>query len=188
MEGEVRQERERGPHRMCYQVCCRLGYWNTILLRNSRRQCGAQASGLASLHEGVGVFTHQLLSVCWLKAAGGEQRMLNSPALLAALRFSRANSGGRQSPQAELQEVRLGWQGRHRGRYWQHRLTHVTQTVSFHTGCWTDHSGWVPPQGLWSCSYFFFCFLFLLRAKFLTGVVYNHFSTPSDTVLCSTHL
>ena len=26
------------------------------------------------------------------------------------------------------------------------------------------------------------------QSKFLTGVVYNHFSTPSDTVLCSTHL
>ena len=39
------------------------GYWNTILLGNRRRQCGAQASGLASLREGVGVFTCQLLSV-----------------------------------------------------------------------------------------------------------------------------
>ena len=38
------------------------GYWNTILLGNLRRQCGAQASGLTSLREGVGVFTHQLLS------------------------------------------------------------------------------------------------------------------------------
>ena len=117
---------------MCYQVCSRLGYWNTILLGNRRRQCGAQASGLTSLSEGVRVFTHQLLFVCWLKAAGGEQRKtLNSPALLAALYFSRADSGGRQSPQAELQEVRLGWHGRHQGRHWQHRLTHVTQTVYF---------------------------------------------------------
>ena len=40
------------------------GYWNTILLGNRRRQCGVQASGLASLSEGLGVFTHQLLSVC----------------------------------------------------------------------------------------------------------------------------
>ena len=40
------------------------GYWNTILLGNRRRQCGVQASGLASLNEGLGVFTHQLLSVC----------------------------------------------------------------------------------------------------------------------------
>ena len=38
------------------------GYWNTILLGNRRRQCGAQASGLTSLSEGVRVFTHQLLS------------------------------------------------------------------------------------------------------------------------------
>ena len=128
----MRQERGRRPHRLCYQVCSRLGYWNTILLGNRRRQCGAQASGLASLSEGLGVFTHQLLSVCWLKAAGGEQRKtLNSPGLLAALCFSRAGSGGRQSPQAELQEVRLGWHGRHQGRYWQHRLTQVTQTVYF---------------------------------------------------------
>ena len=139
---------------MCYQVCSRLGYWNTVLLGNCRRQCGAQASGLASLREGVGVFTCQLLSVWWLKAARGEQRKtLNSPALLAALCFSRADSGGRQSPQAELQEVRLGWHGRHQGRYWQHRLTQVTQTVYFRLAIeqftvWTSASSEVIVQQL----------------------------------------
>ena len=188
MEGEVRQERETRPHRMCYQVCSRLGYWNTILLGNCRRQCGAQASGLAPLSEGVRVFTHQLLSVCWLKAAGGEQRKtLNSPALLAALCFSRADSGGRQSPQAELQEVRLGWHGRHQGRHWQHRLTHVTQTVYFRLAIEQFTVDECLLKG-YSPAVTFFYVLFLLTAKFLTGVVYNHFSTRSDTVLCSTHL
>ena len=95
----------------------RMHYWNIVLLGNFRRQCGAHASRLTSLHEGGGVLIYQLLSVCWLKAArGGEQgKTFSSPALMAALCFSRAGSGGRQSPQAELQEVRLGWHGRNRG-------------------------------------------------------------------------
>ena len=79
-----------------------------------------------------GIYTPAPLCLLTEGCRRGEQRKtLNSPGLLAALCFSRAGSGGRQSPQAELQEVRLGWHGRHQGRYWKHRLTHITQTVYF---------------------------------------------------------
>lgn len=133
-----------------------------------------------------GVRCHTPAPVCLLTEGcpGGERKMLNSPALLAALCFSRADSGGRQSLQAELQEVKLvTW----KGRYWQHWLTHVTlQTVYF--------LDWLLNRSQWMSAFSRVIVLQLLLFLFSVPPQskFSHrscvLSTPSDTVLCSTHL
>lgn len=170
MEGGSETKKERG------RTGCVIKYvagWVTgtpSCWETPRRQSGAQASGSRPC-VGSQVFT---APVCLLtEGCQGEQEDIKFPKHSWLTCASRAGSRWQTKPSGRgLQEVRLGWQGRHGCRYWQHQVTHVHSNSLF--------SHWLLNRSQWMnassrrvmvCSYFFFYFLFLLRAKFLTGVV-----------------